>query len=209
LAIAYELQGISISFLSNDFWGAPTITGQVKEINATTGELKTINVDIPHASKTEHFHTNQTWIKSKLSEEKFEIVDGKDLWYKKEALFPNLAFCESTRKQLGQLRKKSAELRQIIKHLIVLDEYFAGWNGTFEKDQLSNVDPESDSTLIQYKEEHSFTAPDGRRLLFTWHARFTGGDYEGRIFFEPDPELGKGIIGHIGKKLPTVSWSNP
>jgi hypothetical protein len=55
--------------------------------------------------------------------------------------------------------------------------------------------------------EHTFIIDDTRSAICSYHIRYTA-NYEGRIYFYPDSLTGKGFIGHIGGKLPTVSWSN-
>jgi hypothetical protein len=57
--------------------------------------------------------------------------------------------------------------------------------------------------LHRFEDEHTFTRPDGERLLFSWHVRFT--PEPGRIFFHTDPSTRRGGIGFIGRNgLPTV-----
>ncbi len=84
--------------------------------------------------------------------------------------------------------------------------YSSSWvGGSFEPGALpSKITPESDQTLQQFRQEHTFLCPDGIERLFSWHARYTPGD--GRIFFFPDEGRRKIIIGHIENKLPTVMY---
>jgi hypothetical protein len=92
----------------------------------------------------------------------------------------------------------------------LLNEYFSNWDGKiFDRNKIPNVDPETPETLNRFKDEHTFTTPDGRSLIFKWHIRFTGGSYPGRIFFYPDQKTNKCFIGHIGGKLPTGNYPNP
>lgn len=208
LMIASHLDCISISFLSESVWDNNIINGILHSL-LHTGELISEEINVYHTAKEDHIKANNFWLQQKISEEKFNINNGQELWYKKDGLLPSLLFCESTRRQLYKLRKGDKELKQIIKKLLILENYFSKWDGkVFDRNEI-NADPETEITLNSFKEEHTFTAPDGRDITFSWHIRFTGGDYEGRIFFEPDFVTKHGIIGHIGGKLPTVSWHNP
>lgn len=209
LIIANELQYISISFCSDALWDTNIVVGEVHVLDEDTGELLISPGEALHASEDKHLLSNYERIQCRLLEEQPILNDGKELWYRKEELFPNLVFCEHIRKELYQIRKGDKELKQITSKLRVLDEYFSKWNGIFDKNAIANIDPESETTLNQYRKEHTFQTPDGNNILFSWHMRFTGGNYEGRIFFEPDSKSGDGIIGNIGKKLPTASWPNP
>lgn len=205
LLIAQNLDYICVSFLSCDYWDKHSISGMLKTLE-NNGNVRSSLCDVYHASKEIHIDNNIDWILSVLNNERYLIRDGDELWYKREEIFPNLIFCHSTKRQLNKLRDQA--LKQVIRRLSELNQYFETWNGIFNKDALPNVDPESPETLRRFQIEHTFTLPDGRNMVFSWHVRFTGG-YEGRIFFEPDGETKKGVIGHIGGKLPTVDWPKP
>jgi hypothetical protein len=91
-------------------------------------------------------------------------------------------------------------LRQVAKRLGELERYFAGWNGgAFDPRALPmKVTTEHEATLQQYAEERTFVCPDGQKRLFHWHARMTPGAW--RLYFDPDPESRRAIVGYIGKK---------
>ena len=75
----------------------------------------------------------------------------------------------------------------------------------FDENTLTRATPESEATLKQFSQEHTFGLPDGSVKRFSWHVRYTGG-YAGRIFFHPVPERKVIYIGHVGHKLPTVKY---
>lgn len=204
--IANELECLAISFFTDTIWDSNIVAGKISTVDEEN-ELVVEECEVYHASKEKHVDDNLRWIEKKLSEKKFNIINGQDLWRKREELYPHLIFCSSTRRNIFNLQKK--ELRQVLKKLELLESYFKTWDGcSFVREAIPNVDPESDVTLSQFKGEHTFITPDNRKIIFSWHIRFTG-DYAGRIFFEPDRQTKKGIIGHIGNKLPTVKYTNP
>ena len=60
-------------------------------------------------------------------------------------------------------------------------------------------------TLQQYGAQHTFQCPDGKPRVFSWHVPMTPGAW--RLFFYPDGRKRKAFIGHIGSKLPNVSYA--
>lgn len=209
IKIASEQDFLSISFLSDQIWDTHTIDG-IYTFLGPNEEICEENRVVYHASQKNHINKNKDWIEEKVSSAKFKIKTGKELWEKREQLFPSLLFCESVKEQINNIHQGTPELKQIIKKLDLLDKYFFDWQGeAFVKDKLPNVDPQSQETLKRFKDDHKFEAPDGRWLIFSWHIRFTGGTYPGRIFFYPDNKTNKCIIGHINGKLPTVKYPNP
>ena len=136
------------------------------------------------------------------------ISSPYDLWINRTQLFPNLIFCECVEKQLSCFND-SLKLSQVIKRLSVLDKYFENYDGTFDKDALGhNARDESDSvkSSTHFSSYRYFKTPDGDYTYFYWHISF-GGQFPGRIHFLPSSSHKKGIIGYIGKHLPTSKYS--
>jgi hypothetical protein len=207
--LAHELDSITISFLSGGFWDTNSINGKIKMLDDSSN-IREYNVNILNLSKEEHIQENKAWISDEIKKSLDIIINGQDLWSRKEELFSSLLFCDSSRKDIYKLRKDAEDFEQIKEKLFQIEEYFKNWDGkTFDMDFMPNISPETRATLDMYGKEHEFIAVGGKKIIFSLHIRFTGGDYEGRIYFEPDYKLKKCIIGHVGRKLPTVSWHNP
>ena len=205
LLVAALTDSIALSFKSDVFWNDNFIKGKVISINYDN--LVEELAEAMNASRKDNISQLIEIIHQKKDDEKCGILTGIELWERKEELFPYLVFCDSVENQITGIQV--AYIKQVIKKLDILNQFFKSWSGeAFNKNELPNVDPESSETLTRFKKEHTFKLPDGRELVFSYHIRYTG-NYEGRIFFFPDNITRKGIIGHVGGKLPTVSWVNP
>lgn len=202
--IAYETDNLVISFLSQDYWSKEIIEGKYFSLRDNFEYNEPQKVCVQNVSNEENIRIFETNNNHLNFQEHFEIVSGRDLWDKRETLFPNLIFCENIKSQLTN-DTQHFHIAQIFNKLFILDRYFEKYDGNFDKDAIPNTTPESQLTLTQYKQEHKFRTPDGKELIFSWHVRFTG-NYDGRIFFYPDNSCNKCYIGHIGRKLPTVKY---
>lgn len=202
LGIAYLLDTLSVSFNSHQKWDTHQIFVQVNNIDEE-GDLLTEEIDIKHAVSVEHIRRHEGWFST---QRRGKIIDGADLWKHRIELFPSLILCDRVGEQLSNYKSSDPIFRQITKKLFLLEDYFSAWShANFDSTQIAcKTTPESTETLSRYNSEHRFVCPDGEKKLFSWHIRTTPGD--GRIFFFPDEKLGKGIIGHIGSKLPTVKY---
>lgn len=202
--LAYEIDGVLISFLSDSYWEKAVIKGIYKYLDEEGG-LISEDADIPNVSCKENavlFRSEQEKISSLRTRE--SIHSGMDILMCKDEMFPNLIFCENALKQL-RTEIGGTEAGQVYRKLLELQKAAKEMEKKFDKEKVMHATPESKATLQQFEEEHKIMMPDGTRRVFSWHVRFTGG-YGGRIFFEPSPEEAKMYIGHIGKKLPTVKY---
>ncbi|MBX4263765.1 hypothetical protein [Clostridium estertheticum] len=202
--IAYETDNVVISFLSNEYWINEIIEGQYLSLDENFEYDEPQKVCVQNVSNEKNisiFERNNYGILN--FQEQFKIVSGRDLWNKREELFPNLIFCESVKNQLLN-DTQLCHISQILKKLLILEKYFEAYDGNFDKDAIPiKTTPESQATLERYETDHKFRTSDNKELIFSWHVRFTG-NYAGRIFFYPDNTTNKSYIGHIGKKLRTV-----
>ena len=202
--LAYESDGVAVSFLSSEHWKIPEIEGIYTEL-VEDGELRESQVKIPNVSFDENVRIFRNWYDHKKEEYRYtDIVCGQDILSCAEDMFPNLVFCENAihgcRRNVG-----ISEAGQVYRRLLELQRAAEAMGENFDKNILTNATLESGVTLDRFAEEHTFLLPEGETQLFSWHIRYTGG-YTGRIFFHPVP--GKKIIyiGHVGHKLPTVRY---
>lgn len=202
--LAYELDGVAVSFLSSIYWKVPEIGGVYIELS-DDGDLKQCQVSIPNVSYQENVILFKKYFEQKKEERRYvDILSGRDILQGAEQLFPNLVFCENAvrgcQKNVGV-----SEAGQVYKRLLELQRVAEGMETVFHKNLLTRATPESEVTLQRFSDEHTFQLPNGKIQIFSWHVRYTGG-YAGRIFFYPVPEEKRIYIGHIGHKLPTVKY---
>lgn len=198
LGLAWLLDGLAISF-DQPPWGEAT----VPLTERTLGPEATIEqqpVVVRHASQAGHADTHKAWLRPSVV-----VLDGADLWSRRSTLFPQLSFCARVEHQLRALDRGHPLLDQVIARLQRLNEYVTGWTaGPPDIRSIGiKITPESEATLSAYAGEHTFLCPDGEERLFSWHARMTPDAW--RLFFFPI-RPGELVIGHIGAKLPNVSY---
>lgn len=202
--LAYELEGVAVSFLSDDFWKSPVIEGIYRNIE-DDGEIIEIEAEVRNVSCKENIDIFEQYYRQRSDiYNRKTFKSGNDILENKDALFPNLIFCDTALRQL-RYDVGSSEVSQVYKKLMELQREAELLNGPFRAEYLTKATPESSITLQQFEEEHTFRLPDGRNQIFSWHIRFTG-SYAGRIFFEPVSGQNQIYIGHIGQKLPTARY---
>jgi len=76
------------------------------------GELFNDVVDVFHASSERHILKHTSWI---IDQSRNNILDGTDLWDRRNELLPNLELCESTFKQLIALQSSNIMLRSVMR----------------------------------------------------------------------------------------------
>lgn len=202
--LVYETDGVAVSFLSSEYWKTSEIEGTYIELSGD-GDLKQCQVSIPNVSYKENVMIFKKYYDQKKEELRYTAIkSGQDILQCAGKLFPNLVFCENAVREC-QKNVGVSEAGQVYKRLLELQRAAEAMEYAFDKTLLTKATPESEATLQRFSLEHTFQLPDGRKQLFSWHTRYTGG-YAGRIFFYPASEEKKIYIGHIGQKLPTVKY---
>jgi hypothetical protein len=197
LGIAYLLEILALSVASEECWDFNRLELELRQLDEN-GELIDEIVEIVHASCSNHVEEHAAWIQNRI---RIGVINGSDLWNRREELFPNLEFCENVGKQMESLGTGNPMLQQVVKRLFELEEYCQRWtSGSFNPGSLPcKVSPESDSRLKQFRQELTFECPDGKKLIFSWHVRMTPGAW--RLHFSTELGPGKIIIGYIGSKI--------
>jgi hypothetical protein len=198
LGAAYLFDSLAVSFDNSSEWDNHLIMLDISEYSEEEEKIIRFTERIKHSSKLVHLHHLKEWIENK---KKHSIPNGKLLWLKRKELFPYLKFCETVESQISFLTNVNPEFNRIIKRLFELENYCSKWKtGIFTgKNFSSKVTPESESRRLKFKDELTFTCPDGTTRLFSWHARYTPG--AGRIHFAPDNSKRTIYIGYIGQKI--------
>ena len=202
LQIAYEKNSPVISFQSEDYWMRHTIQCTVCDLeNEEESEISVINF-----ASEESINVHNEWIEDTIKHEYAGINTSTEFLAQYETLFPSLCF---HRNALAQMRNqiRPVNIPTIVEKLLELEKYFSTWDGgKFDRSVFPPrfVSAESEATLTKFKDAHTFEWK-GRRILVSFHVRYTGGNIPGRIYIDPDYETKKCIIFSMDTKLPTVS----
>ncbi|OCQ94688.1 hypothetical protein BCD67_04270 [Oscillatoriales cyanobacterium USR001] len=192
LAYAFVFNALAVSFRGSK-WNSSRLIVKVEHID----EDEELTAEVIHACCCDHVQEHADWIKDRTRQ---EVRDGIDLWQRREDLFPNLIFCDAVQKQLQLILANDNHLRSVEQRLFELQNASKSWiKGSFKLDSLPcKATPESDSRLKQFKQQLTFSCPDGEKRLFSLHVRMTPGAW--RLHFV-DLSPGKIIIGYIGSKI--------
>lgn len=202
LQIAYEQNSPVISFQSEDYWKHHEIGCTVCDLeNEEESEISLINL-----ASEESVIVHREWIEKTIQHEYAGVKTSAEFLAQYEILFPSLRF---HRNALAQMKNqiRAVNIPTIVEKLLELEKYFSTWDGgKFDRTVFPPrfVSPESEETLTQFEDEHTFEW-EGHRVLVSFHVRYTGGDIPGRIYIYPDHETKKCIIFSMNTKLPTVS----
>jgi hypothetical protein len=200
LRAAYLLQVPLFSILQPP-WDGPFIDCECEElIDESLAPPQTFR--LPNLALVSHFTTHVDWI---CVRRKRSIASGQELWERRRGLFPHLEFCPSVRGQLLALRPSEPRFLQIVDKLFDLEAYFAGWvSGGFDPSAFPKCNPASTETLARYLDDYQFSTEDGQIVVASWHLYLTPG--KGRLYFEADSGSRRGVICHIGDKLPDTTY---
>nr|WP_230966716.1 hypothetical protein [Nostoc commune] len=204
LGIAYVLNTIAISLLSQECWDCNRVKLEFRYLDED-GEIISESVEIIHASRSSHVQEHASLIQQNQERIYQNVSDGLEVWNCREELFPNLEFCDAVRKQLEDIRTGQLELEPVVSILFELHKCTKNWNnGYFNLDGYPIEESgESKPTLGKYFKERTFRCPDGKDRLFERHVKLRFCNW--RIHFLAE-QPGIVIIGYIGRHLPTVKY---
>ena len=197
LGAAFLFNALAVSFANADDWANHVLELHVTKYTEEDQVISTVE-KVQQASTPAHFDSLRVW----LNEEKDkQIANGKLLWLKRNDYYPHLIFCKDVQKQIDSLSGNEPEFHGIKNRLFELEQVCATWKtGVLSKNSFSsNISPESESRLAQFRNELNKVCPDGKEREFSWHSRYTPG--AGRIHFAPDNSERRIYIGYIGPKI--------
>lgn len=196
---AYESEEYVVSMQTDLLWEKEEIDGVY--VSAEEDDREEV---VRNCCFTEH-------VENLVKEEKEKITrmvsSGKELWEKRKSIYPHLVFCDCVQKQLEEARN-SLHIKMIMKRLQILEDYFQNFDGKFDKHKVGYGCREESETVKKNDKLRGmrvFKLPDKREKFFSWHISFSV-DYPGRIHFIPDAQERIGIIGYVGKHLPTKNY---
>jgi hypothetical protein len=133
-------------------------------------------------------------------------VTYRNLWSKRDKLFPNIILCGDVEEQISKIGN-SAYFNQIVERLREFNNAIEQWtSGEFNYREINNrfplrISPESDRTMDRFGNERICRFPNGGTAKFILHIKT--GDL--RFHFFPDTTSRKVYIGYIGPHLTTVT----
>lgn len=197
---AYESESYVVSMNTSVLWQAVEIVGTY-----VTLEQDDKQVSVDNCCFEEQLTLLGDREKARM---RLLVSSGEELWEKRELLYPHLLFCDCVQEQLGEARI-SLHIQMIMKRLQVLEDYFKGFDGKFDKNDVG-YGCRGESETVEKSDDlrrlRTFWTPYGKEEFFGWHISFAG-NFPGRIHFIPDTEHRLGIVGYIGKHLPTGKFS--
>jgi len=196
MGVAYLLGAPLISFYC-DIWNVSDVQVEVNILEDDDGEVVTEIHKLRHCSSNEHVAIIGDWLAGLNIP---TISDGIELWVKKGDLYPNLIFCENTRKQLSCLHINTPSFQQVLSRLSELQSVAVSMNNNFDPDVFKyKVSPESTTRINDLGDKLKFKGKGEAYTLFSWHLRYTPG--KGRIHFYPDEATNQIYVGYIGSKI--------
>lgn len=198
LGVAYILDTMSVSLMSAECWDRSFLSIEAQTIDEDGVVIDEI-VNIVHTSRSNHVEEHTEWFKNRI---RLGVIDGEDLWNRRDELFPSLEFCENVSKQIQNLYYGTPILTQVVNKLLELENYCKTWTeGGFNVEGIaSKATPESESRLHKLVQKLTFKCPDGKDRIFSLHLRMTGAG-AWRLHFSTELGPGKIIIGYIGTKI--------
>lgn len=202
LCSAYLLEAPLFSML-HELWDVAFINCDCEElINDTLVPLRALS--LPNLAEASHFQVHADWIQDRKQR---SVGSSRDLWTRRELLFPHLKFCPAVEGQLNRLQPNEPRFKQVINKLFDMEKYFASWIvGGFDPDAFSKCNPVTPETLRKYGEYYLYQTETGQDVLASWHLYLTPG--KGRLYFDPDSSSRLGIVCYVGDKLPDVTYGS-
>jgi hypothetical protein len=201
LGVAHLISGLGVSFASGSEWDSAILPIDASWINQND-QIENDLVQVIHASRPEHIIFHREWLSKRV---KKDFLDGRDLWNRKEIMFPSLRFAPEVAAQIQNWTANNPWLSPVIERLIRLDDYCNTWEeGGFDAKALGfTLSVESGATLEQYSDERTFVCADGTERVFSLHVKIGG---RLRIYIHPDPQNRIIHIGYVGPHLRTVRF---
>lgn len=155
-------------------------------------------------SSSRHIINDSTY--KRFSDANLWNVTFRNLWSKRDKLFPNLILCGEVEEQISKIGN-SGYFNQIVQRLRDFNIAINQWtSGEFNYRDINNrfplrISPESDRTMDRFGNERICSFPNGGTASFMLHIKT--GDL--RFHFYPDNTNRKVYVGYIGPHLNTVT----
>lgn len=193
---AYLSQSLTIGFFHDKYWMQNTFPIKVSIDDQESKEEKINNVYSPESIDS---IDSETVVYLGLKKEITSIISFVELL---GTNFPSLLFCENARNQILNIGIGDRRLNGLLKKLIRLNIHASHWsNGAYDFKSLGiDCSPDTPDRINKSKEKRTFLCPDGNHRTFSLHCKWSIGSDEVRLYFYPDPDIKKLIVGYIGNK---------
>ena len=165
LGFALIIDGLAISLNSDPKWNQSKLSITIRQLDEYE-EVIDRKTKVIHASCRDSVKKHTLWIETRI---RSTIKDGKELWQRRQELFPNLEFCDIVQKQLEKILYGQLELQPVVKTLLIIQTYCQTWTSSSFNIETSILEysPESIQTLNnqKYKKQREFICPDGSKSL--------------------------------------------
>jgi hypothetical protein len=193
LSVAHSIDGLALSFCSDEKWNTASLGLEKSWI--INNDVETCNLSVLHACRAAHLDAHEGWLKRK---EPPPPLNGQQLWDQRGFLFPRLDFCHSVEHQLTSLGGNQPRFKAVLRGLSDLQKYCNNWSTpNFDIRGLANASGESQPTMQMYSEERTFLCPDGEHRVFEWHLK----RWDTRIHFFDFPASKRILVGYAGDHL--------
>lgn len=193
VAWATILDSATVSFAAHTDWSRAWVDTAYTSLN-DVGELDEAEGRVRNASQAAHTDEHIEWLKL-LG--RSSAPTAAQIWNERADRFPGMRFLPRTEKDLETLAGSGAPFLQAVSALDALAKSVANWRPEKQWPEFSNATPESDQRQKFCWADDDVT---GKRELFEWHTRFTGG-LAGRVHFRVDGTNRSIIVAYIGGKL--------
>ena len=201
IGAAYLLKIPVVSFLSMDIWQNNPIDIRHEYLNPTN---ETISVSVENVENISTKTSLSNYVKTLTEERQASQTYLKSLTQSGNNEYPNLMFCKNALNNLHSTEASKSLLSKIIEVLTELNQCIKGVNSVSEiiESLPLSITSESDTTKRDSKliKHRKFRLPSGEYYTFDLHVKnFPNAK---RLYFYPDFQTNKIIIGYFGKHLP-------
>jgi hypothetical protein len=203
---AYWNESSIISFPSQSPWNISPLTIVVRKLDQN-GMLFESNYNLLNFHSLDVVQNNEAQL---LQDRNLLLASSRDLFKKRNELFPNLIFCGKTDEQLLNWSGSSSTLNQVIESLTTLnnfcEQFQAGEYVAYSDENLRQfginhqVTGESETVhnTPELRKQREFFLPSGTKQMFEKHIKLSNGF---RIHFFPNSAEKIIYVGYIGVHL--------
>lgn len=194
LAWATLLDSATVGFSAHPDWSRAWVETAYC-LMADDGSICEAEGRVRNASRAVHADEHGAWLRSLgLS----KGASAAQVWVERADRFPGLRFLPRTEGDLVMLEGSGAPFFQAMSALDTLAKDASSWKPESSWPEFSTkASPE-----FEHRQKLCWATDDvtGKKELFDWHTRFTGG-LAGRVHFRVDSERRSIVIAYIGGKL--------
>jgi hypothetical protein len=194
LAWATLVDSATVSFDGHTDWSQAWVETSYNVLQED-GSVSESEGKVRNASQADHAGAHQDWLKVLGLT---SAPTAAEVWKDREERYPSLRFLPRVEKDLGVLEGSGVALQYAVSAIESLAKDAADWKADVAWPVFSTLaSPEGEvrKKLCSVHDEAT-----GKKELFDWHTRFTGG-WAGRIHFRVDGPTRTIVVAYVGAKL--------